>query len=147
MLLLLVGPSAELSGQSAADSAAVRRTALDYIEGWFSGDATRMERALHPELAKRIVRRMPGAADELIETGATELVGQTRRGGGSEIPVEGRRADVTILDIFEGAASVRIDAGIWIDYLHIARWNDEWKIVNVLWELRPEEDRPGARER
>jgi hypothetical protein len=26
----------------------------------------------------------------------------------------------------------------WIDYLHLARWNGEWKIVNVLWELKPE---------
>ncbi len=25
----------------------------------------------------------------------------------------------------------------WIDYLHLARWNGEWKIVNVLWELKP----------
>jgi hypothetical protein len=29
--------------------------ALDYIEGWYTGDAARMERALHPDLAKRIV--------------------------------------------------------------------------------------------
>jgi hypothetical protein len=34
-------------------------------------------------------------------------------------------------------ASVRIDAGMWIDYLHVARWNGEWKIVNVLWEMAP----------
>ena len=40
-----------------ADSAGITRTALDYIEGWYTGDATRMERALHPELAKRIMFR------------------------------------------------------------------------------------------
>jgi len=39
-----------------ADLAAIRQTALDYIEGWYEGNAERMERALHPELAKRIVR-------------------------------------------------------------------------------------------
>jgi hypothetical protein len=38
---------------SADDRAAVVRTALDYFEGWFDGDAARIERALHPELAKR----------------------------------------------------------------------------------------------
>jgi len=31
---------------------------------------------------------------------------------------------------------VRIDANGWVDYLHVAKWQDEWKIVNVLWELR-----------
>lgn len=34
--------------QTAADSAAIRTAALDYIEGWYDGDAARMERSLHP---------------------------------------------------------------------------------------------------
>jgi len=38
---------------SAGDEAAIVGTVLDYFEGWFQGDAIRMERALHPELAKR----------------------------------------------------------------------------------------------
>ena len=41
------------------DEAAIKATALDYLEGWYSGDAERMERALHPDLAKRIVRVDP----------------------------------------------------------------------------------------
>jgi hypothetical protein len=24
----------------------------------------------------------------------------------------------------------------WIDYMHMAKWNGQWKIVNVLWELK-----------
>jgi hypothetical protein len=32
---------------------------------------------------------------------------------------------------------VRIDAGAWVDFLQLAKWNGEWKIVNVLWELTP----------
>ena len=37
---------------TAAYEAAIVRTVLDYLEGWFDGDAARMERALHPDLAK-----------------------------------------------------------------------------------------------
>ena len=37
-----------------ADRDAIVRVALDYFEGWFDGDAARMERVLHPDLAKRI---------------------------------------------------------------------------------------------
>jgi hypothetical protein len=48
------------------------------------------------------------------------------------------RTDVTILDIYEGTASARVDASDWIDYMHLALWNGEWKIVNVLWQVRPE---------
>ena len=35
------------------DAEAITDTILDYFEGWFHGDTARMERALHPELAKR----------------------------------------------------------------------------------------------
>ena len=36
-----------------------------------------------------------------------------------------------------GAASVRVDAAQWVDYLHLGKWNGQWKIVTVLWEMRP----------
>jgi hypothetical protein len=66
------------------------------------------------------------------------LVNNTRAGGGKETPATERRKDVRILDIFGNTASVRIDASTWVDYLHVAKWNGRWVIVNVLWELRPQ---------
>lgn len=53
------------------------------------------------------------------------------------VPEEEWVDDVKILDVCENTAAVRVDAAQWIDYLHLARWNGEWKIVNVLWEMRP----------
>jgi hypothetical protein len=122
--------------QSATDSAAIRATALDYIEGWYSADAERMERALHPHLAKRFVENLPNGGVRLTETSALELVQQVRNGGGSATPATDRRTDVQILDVFQDAASVRVDAHGWIDYMHLARFGDDWRIVNVLWEIR-----------
>jgi hypothetical protein len=40
------------------------------------------------------------------------------------------------LDRFQNAASVRIDAGEWIDYLHLGKIGGKWKIINVLWERK-----------
>ncbi len=45
---------------------------------------------------------------------------------------------MTILDVFESAACVKIEGPEWVDYLHMAKWNGQWVIVNVLWEPRPE---------
>jgi hypothetical protein len=122
--------------QTSADSAAIVETALDYIDGFYTSDAARMERALHPELAKRIVVTQ-GGESRLRDMTAEQLVQATAGGGAKQIPEEARREDVSILDIYENVASVRIDAGPWIDYLHVARWNGDWKIVNVLWEMAP----------
>ena len=130
-------PSAS-QAQTAADTAAIRAAALDYIEGWYTGNAERMERAVHPDLAKRIMNTDQRGRRVLGHQSAMTLVLNTRRGAGKETPVAEQRKDVRVLDIFGNAASVRVDAGGWVDYLHVARWNDRWVIVNVLWELRPQ---------
>ncbi len=131
----VIAPAA--SGQTQADSAAIRQTALDYIQGWYAADATRMERALHPELAKRIVRTDSQGNFRLDQQSAMTLVANTRNGGGNQTPQADRHDDVRILDIYRNAASVRVDASGWIDYMQIAKWRGRWVIVNVLWELKP----------
>src|SRR5688572_33243667 len=132
--IALVASTAE--AQTPADSAAIRQTALDYIEGWYEGNAERMERALHPDLAKRIINTDQRGRNVLGHQSAMTLVQNTRRGGGKDTPAAERRTEVRILDIFGNTASVRVDADRWIDYLHIARWNGRWVIINVLWENR-----------
>ena len=136
VMIVLVAVS-KTNAQSPADAAAIKQTALDYIEGWYEGNAERMERALHPELAKRIVRTNAEGVSRLDQMSAMSLVQGTRRGGGKNTPKEKQQKDVTILDTFENAASVKVIASDWIDYLHMAKFNGRWVIVNVLWELKP----------
>jgi len=137
LLLLAVVPFATLRAQTAADSAGIRQAALDYIEGYYEGDGARMERAVHPELAKRIVRVNEQGRYQLGQMSAMTLVLGTRAGGGKDTPVAERRKDVTIFDIYQNAASAKIYASGWVDYLHLAKWNGRWVIINVLWELHP----------
>jgi hypothetical protein len=125
------------TAQTAADSTGLVATAKDYIEGWYSGDAARMSRALHPELVKRLhVRDTVSGRWAVDNQGASRLTLGTARGGGTRTPKEKQRTDVRILDIFRGAASVRVDADAWVDYLQLVREGDHWVILNVLWELR-----------
>jgi Putative lumazine-binding len=133
---LALAPISVSSAQGRSDSAAIRQAALDYIQGWYTGDATRMEGALHPELAKRIVRSDALGNFRLDQQSAMTLVQNTRRGYGKETPEADRHDDVRILDIYRNAASVRIDASQWVDYLQLAKWRGRWVIVNVLWELK-----------
>jgi len=122
-----------------ADAAGIRQAALDYIEGWYEGNSERMERALHPELAKRIVRTDPKSGRSgLGQMSAMSLVQGTKNGGGKNTPKEKQQKDVTILDVFENAACAKVVASDWVDYLQLAKWNGRWVIVNVLWELKPE---------
>lgn len=115
------------------DGEAIRRAALDYAEGWYEGDAAKMERALHPDLAKRIV-----AGDGKLEhMTAAALIDAVRRGGGKANASGPRIKDVTILDATDKSAAVKVVMRDFVDYLHLAKVNDRWVIVNVLWEMRP----------
>jgi len=126
-------------GITAADLEGIEAVALDYIDGYYTGDADRMKSALHPELAKRIVATDPKTGkSQLINMDAKQLVEVTASGGGQHYLAEQRLNDVEILDVYGDVASVKITAVEWIDYMHVAKVDGEWKIVNVLWEVTPE---------
>lgn len=133
---LVLGAAAAAAAQTSADTAAIRATAHDYIDGWYSGDADRMERSLHTHLAKRLVYENSRKMSALVDLTAAELVQSTRAGHG-KIPKDQWRDSVTVLAIFGNTAMVRVDATTWVDFLQEIRWNGEWKIINVVWENRP----------
>lgn len=62
---------------------------------------------------------------------------RVKAGGGTKTPKEQQQEDVTILDVFENSACVKVVASDWVDYLQVAKFNGRWVIVNVLWELKP----------
>ena len=125
-------------GQPAADTAAIKQTALDYVEGWYEGNAERMARALSPDLAKRnIVKDPQTSKDTLEQMSKAELVKMTGEGVGTKTSKENQQKDVTILDSYGSMASVKVVFADWVDYLHIAKINGRWVIVNVFWEFKP----------
>jgi hypothetical protein len=70
------------------DEDAVRSVVMDYVEGWFEGDAGRRERALHPELVKRC-RGIEGDDPDALETlSAREMIGATADGEGRRRPAD-----------------------------------------------------------
>ena len=124
-------------GQADADRDAIKRTALNYAEGWYEGNADKMESALSPDLAKRIAQTNAQGQSSLGQMTAMRLVQATRGGSGKSTPAAEQQKDVTILDVLGGAATVKLEMRDWVDYMHIAKMNGKWVIVNVLWEYKP----------
>ena len=119
----------------AADLAAIRQAAMDYMQGWYEGDVERMRRCLHPELAKRAVTRDPRTGVERVQhLTQRAMLEMTQRGGGSDAPIDKRFYEVTILDVYGDIASVKADSFEYVDYLHLARCAGQWLIVNALYD-------------
>lgn len=126
--------------QTEADREGIKRAALNYAEGWYEGNADKMETALSPDLAKRIVRTNDKGQSNLGQMTAMSLVQGTRTGFGKSTPKDEQQKDVTILDVFGGAATVKLEMRDWIDYLHVGKYSGKWVIINVLWETKPKKD-------
>lgn len=123
--------------QSKQDSLHIKETLLNYIEGFHTNDATRMEKALHPELAKRSIYSDVEGNNYLYNLSASNLVHVTRTHEKSNLlnPNEEFEAQIIIQDIFKGTASAKLTNNkyAFIDYVHLGKFNGEWKIINVLW--------------
>jgi hypothetical protein len=112
------------------DKEAIIQVALDYVEGWYQGNDSRMNQALSDKLVKR--RILP--TGEAWEVNKNWMVEATRNGKGTiEEPEKGRK-EVTILDKTETMGSVRVVSNEFIDYIHVVKINDKWLIANVLWD-------------
>ncbi|MDJ0791555.1 MAG: nuclear transport factor 2 family protein [Acidimicrobiia bacterium] len=115
-----------LAGDVAAIEAAVR----DYIEGWYSGDAERMDRALHDDLVKRTPT---GEAEADLRNVRKDRMIELTSAGGGEMP--DAAYEIHIDDVSDDIATVRLGSPEYLDYLHLAKTSDGWSIVNVLFHV------------
>jgi hypothetical protein len=115
-----------------SDEEAIRATVLDYFEGWFEGDSVRIERALHPELAKR---SLAGDAWSLDSDSAQEMIEATANGVGRKRDSPSRVIDVRVVEVSEEIATVVVHSNVYREYVHLARTREGWKIVNALWRF------------
>ena len=109
------------------DETAIVDAALDYFEGWFDGDELRMERALHPQLAKHSLME----DDTLDVTTAGWMIDATAEGRGKR---EGVEIDVEVVEIYGDIATAIVRSTVYREYLHLARTTGGWKIANALWQ-------------
>ncbi|MFV3129695.1 nuclear transport factor 2 family protein [Niveispirillum sp. KHB5.9] len=127
-----------LPAQAETDPAtikAIEATAYDYVDGQLEGDAARVARALHPDLAKRAVRATPDK-DEVLglrRMSKDELVELTRQGV-LKTPKEKWDRSVRVLDVTGNVAVARVETPWFVDYFHMGRFGDRWVIVNAMWQ-------------
>jgi len=117
--------------QKTPDAAAVRATVTDYIEGYYTGDAARMEKSLHPHYLKHTISEYDGRM-RMTENTGLQMVQDVRSHGPMDLPWSERKEEITVLDISGDIASAKLVTTHWVDYLTLSKWNGEWKIVSVV---------------
>jgi hypothetical protein len=130
----------EVAAETTTDREAITAAVLDYIEGWYESRPERTERSLHPQLAKRRIASDEVSGEQTLqEMDAATLIGYVERKVGSPVPAT-QLKEIAILAVDGDIASVRAEMNDWIDLLQLGRFADGWKIVNVLWALKPKQE-------
>ncbi|MEO0526501.1 MAG: nuclear transport factor 2 family protein [Bacteroidota bacterium] len=134
--LILVFISYITTAQS-SDEELIKQAAIDYMESYYSSNQSQMERAVHHEVAKRHIIEREGF--QLVKNmGYTELVSLTKLDGKkwAKLKESPLTVDVQILDIDGNIASIKASTNQYdfYDYMHLAKINGKWKIINVLWD-------------
>jgi hypothetical protein len=124
----------------AADREAVRRAVLDYVEGFYEGDSTKLLRSIAPTVQKSgYARSHPDSAyRRSTMTFPDQFLGFARgvREGRIRTPA-GAPKTVTLLDVEDQTASAKLVAWWGIDYLLLGKHDGRWMITHVLWQSPP----------
>jgi len=131
LTLVLLHFSAATEPQKTSDESAVRATVTDYIESYYTGDAGRMERSLHPHYLKHTISKS-GGKQKMTEWTGLQMVQAARSREAENLPASEKTEQITVLDITDGMASAKLVTPHWVDYLTLSKWNGEWKIVSVV---------------
>jgi hypothetical protein len=134
--LALTGSAAQ--AQSNDEREAVKQAVLDYVEGVYNLDPSRIERSVHPDLAKRGYWRAQGKEGytngKMTFAQLVEVAKTWNKEG--KLPKDAPK-DITIFDVLDQTASAKLVAQWGIDYFHLAKYDGKWMIVNVLWQSPP----------
>ena len=132
-VITLVFITITVKSQTANDSIQIKQAALDYVEGWFYKDSSRIDKACHFEFVKR----------SILTRDSVDFLGTINKSRMDYITLHHRdreyqlKTEVSILDAMPTIASVKVIFNECIEYLHVAKLNDKWKIVNNLFTGNP----------
>jgi Putative lumazine-binding len=115
------------------DAAAIRACMLDYFDGWFDGDTRRVDRALHPGLAKHAIGQDRDRTDLLDVTTRDEMIEATRQARGRLRDVPDRAIRIEIPSVSGDIACVIVHSAVYVEYALLARTADGWRITGTLW--------------
>ena len=115
----------------------VERACLDYIEGFYEGDSTKLIKCLKPTLYK-IGYWKAAKSDQYVFDGQMtyrQAIDYANRvASKNNFAKPGSPKKVEILSIMNTIASAKVTAWWGVDFVLLSKQGDKWMIEQVLWE-------------
>lgn len=122
---------------------AVKTALLGYVDGLYEVDTTKIIKSVDSTLRKigywynpkekKYRDNLPMSYRQLVNLSA-------RWNKDGKMVNENTPKKIVIYDINSKTATAKLTAEWGIDYFHLGKYNNEWKILNVIWQSMPEEE-------
>ena len=140
-LLLAASPLGAQSptARDTSQHSAVRRAVLDYVEGFYEGDTTKLVRAFRPDFFKYgYSRHRDSTSYRGMQMRWEDAMAYANRVKARNQPTPaGAPKEVVLFDVLDQTASAKLTAWWGTDYLLLAREDGRWVITHVLWQSSP----------
>ncbi len=142
VLAIIISSLSQVFSQESSDTTGIKETIANYLDGFYTGDENRMEQALHPDLAKRIVYTTQDGRSYLQNMGSMSLYQYTKKKKDESEEHGDLDIEYTIYEIYGKIAIAKAETEHFdfIDFIQLAKVDGEWKIINVLWDKKLKED-------
>lgn len=139
LTLLMLTSFSSQSLDKSTELDAVRTAAMDYILAIYQVKPELVERSVHKELVKLgfYVQEDAYVSASMTYEELVKLAGTYNKDGKNIADDAPKKVEV--LDISNQTASVKVTASWGIDYMHLAKYQDQWKIIHVLWQSAPKD--------
>jgi len=123
------------------DRAAVRSAIENYVDVLYQADSSLVEQGVHELLQKRGFYR-PSDTETYSDMNPMtyeqlrRLAGRWNKSGW--LPEDAVK-EIVIFEVQDKTASGKLTAHWGTDYFHLAKFEEGWKIVNVLWQSLPKQ--------
>lgn len=123
---------------SVGDTVQIKEMAIGYLVALQELKPDLMRKVMHDSLAKRTIGYdretrsevpRPTTFDQMVE------FAESWNKSGAKFPFNPSN-EVVILDVYQRMATVKLISDNWIEYLHLMKLNNEWKIINLVWQYK-----------
>ena len=122
------------------DEEGVRNAVLNYVEGLYQVDSNRIKQSVHTDLYKigyyyrKDLEKYTGP-HQMTYQELVNLAASWNKDGDNANDDSPKK--IEILDLLDKTATAKLSAEWGIDYFQLAKENDRWMIMNVLWQSPP----------
>jgi len=137
LLILLVVSTFDLRAQRPADEAAVKKACMNYIEGFYEGDESKLRAALSEDLHKFGFWKNAESGEfgdriNMSYEGAMDFARNVREK--EDYASADAPRIVEVMDVKEYIAAAKVTAWWGEDYLLLSKRSGSWRIEQVIWE-------------